>query len=49
MTLVANQPMYIPRSQFISIVVVGEGANVADRRIVDVRDEPRLAHQAHGE
>ena len=35
-TLVANQPMYIPRSKFINIVVVGEGANVADRRIVEL-------------
>lgn len=35
MTLVANQPMPIPRSKYISSVQVGAGLNVADQWIVD--------------
>src|ERR1700678_4079377 len=35
-TLVANQPLRIPPSAFISSVRVGEGMNVADRRIVEL-------------
>jgi uncharacterized protein YaiI (UPF0178 family) len=36
MTLVANQSIGIPRSEFIDSVVVPAGANVADRRIVEL-------------
>ena len=35
-TLVANQPMRTPRSDFIDSVLVSEGMNVADRRIVEL-------------
>jgi uncharacterized protein YaiI (UPF0178 family) len=35
-TLVANQSMRIPRSDFIRAEVVGEGMNIADRRIVEL-------------
>lgn len=35
-TLVANQPMNTPRSEFITKVVVGQGMNIADRRIVEL-------------
>jgi uncharacterized protein len=35
-TLVANQPMRTPRSEFISNVVVPAGMNVADRHIVEL-------------
>ena len=35
-TLVANQSMYIPSSPFIDAVLVPSGANVADRRIVEL-------------
>jgi uncharacterized protein YaiI (UPF0178 family) len=35
-TLVANQPMYTPRSEFIDSVLVPAGMNVADRRIVEL-------------
>jgi hypothetical protein len=35
-TLVANQPLRTPPSPFISSVRVGEGMNVADRRIVEL-------------
>jgi len=35
MTLVANQPMPIPRSKYINSVQVGAGLNVADQWIVD--------------
>jgi uncharacterized protein YaiI (UPF0178 family) len=34
-TLVANSPMYIPRSQLISIVVVDKKFDEADKHIVD--------------
>src|SRR5258707_818658 len=35
-TLVANGSMYIPRSEFIDLVLVPSGMNVADRRIVEL-------------
>ena len=35
-TLVANQSMRTPRSEFIDSLVVPAGANVADRRIVEL-------------
>jgi uncharacterized protein len=35
-TLVANQPMRTPRSEYISSVVVSAGMNVADRHIVEL-------------
>ncbi len=35
-TLVANQPMRTPSSEFINSLLVGEGMNVADRRIVEL-------------
>jgi uncharacterized protein YaiI (UPF0178 family) len=35
-TLVANQPMRTPRSEFIDSLLVPAGANVADRRIVEL-------------
>jgi hypothetical protein len=35
-TLVANQPMRTPRSEFIDSLLVPAGINVADRRIVDL-------------
>ena len=36
LTLVANQPMRVPPSEFINTILVGGGANVADQRIVDL-------------
>jgi uncharacterized protein YaiI (UPF0178 family) len=36
MTLVANQSMRTPRSEFIDSLVVAAGANIADRRIVEL-------------
>ena len=35
-TLVANQPMRTPRSEFIDSLLVPAGMNVADRRIVEL-------------
>ena len=35
-TLVANQPIRTPRSEYIDSVLVSEGMNVADRRIVEL-------------
>lgn len=35
-TLVANQPMRTPRSEFIDSLLVSVGSNVADRRIVEL-------------
>jgi len=35
-TLVANQPLRKPRSEFIDSVLVPEGLNVADQRIVEL-------------
>src|SRR5205823_2826235 len=36
LTLVANQSLCIPRSEFIETLLVRDGANVADRRIVEL-------------
>ena len=36
LTLVANQPMQIPRSELITILTVPSGLNVADQRIVEL-------------
>ena len=36
MTLVANQVLSPPKSSYISTILVPEGANVADRRIVEL-------------
>lgn len=38
LTLVANQPMKIPRSDLITILTVPSGLNVADQRIVELLD-----------
>ena len=38
LTLVANQPMHIPRSDLISILTVPSGLNVADEKIVELLD-----------
>jgi uncharacterized protein len=35
-TLIANQSLRIPRSEFIEAVLVRDGANVADRRIAEL-------------
>jgi len=35
-TLVANQQLYTPRSEYIDSIVVQSGMNVADRRIVEL-------------
>jgi uncharacterized protein len=36
LTLVANQTLRIPRSEYIDAVLVRDGANIADRRIVEL-------------
>jgi uncharacterized protein YaiI (UPF0178 family) len=36
LTLVANQSLRVPRSEFIDAVLVPDGMNVADRRIVEL-------------
>lgn len=36
MTLVANQPLRIPKSEFISLLIVPSGLNVADKQIVEL-------------
>jgi uncharacterized protein YaiI (UPF0178 family) len=36
LTLVANQSLRIPQSEFIATLLVRDGANVADRRIVEL-------------
>lgn len=36
MTLVANQPLQTPRSEFIDSILVPAGLNVADQRIVEL-------------
>lgn len=36
LTLVANQSLSIPQSEFIEALLVRDGANVADRRIVEL-------------
>lgn len=35
-TLVANQSLWTPASPYIATVLVGDGANVADRKIVEL-------------
>lgn len=42
LTVVANQPMRIPRSEFISILTVPSGLNVADQKIVELLDPADL-------
>ena len=37
-TLVANQPMQVPRSPFISTLQVGAGFDVADHKIVELME-----------
>src|SRR3954466_7751939 len=36
LSLVANQSLRIPRSEYIEALLVRDGANVADRRIVEL-------------
>ena len=36
LTLVANQSLWIPKSEFIGMLLVRDGANVADRRIAEL-------------
>lgn len=36
LTLVANQPLRVPRSEFIASLLVPSGLNVADQRIVEL-------------
>jgi uncharacterized protein YaiI (UPF0178 family) len=36
MTLVANQPMRVPSSEYINTILVPAGMNIADRRIVEL-------------
>jgi uncharacterized protein YaiI (UPF0178 family) len=36
LTLVANQSLRIPRSEFIETMLVRDGANIADRQIVEL-------------
>ena len=38
MTLVANQPMSVPPSAYLSTLLVPSGANVADQRIVELME-----------
>jgi len=38
LTIVANQPMSIPRSEFITLLTVLSGLNVADQKIVELVD-----------
>jgi uncharacterized protein YaiI (UPF0178 family) len=38
LTLIANQSLRIPQSEFITTLLVRDGANVADRRIVELAD-----------
>ncbi|HEY4259678.1 MAG TPA: YaiI/YqxD family protein [Schlesneria sp.] len=35
LTVVANQSLRIPKSEFLSLLVVTSGANIADKQIVD--------------
>jgi hypothetical protein len=37
-TLVANQSLYTPRSEYVDSLVVAGGMNVADRRIVELAE-----------
>jgi len=36
LTLVANQPIVIPRSEFLTLLTVSAGLNVADQQIVEL-------------
>jgi uncharacterized protein YaiI (UPF0178 family) len=36
LTLVANQSLFTPKSEFIKTLLVGDGMNIADRRIVEL-------------
>ena len=36
LTLVANQSLRIPQSEFIQTLLVPDGTNIADRRIVEL-------------
>lgn len=36
LTVVANQPLRIPKSEFLSLLVVTSGANIADKQIVEL-------------
>lgn len=38
LTVVANQPLRIPKSEFISLLTVPSGLNIADKQIVDLLD-----------
>jgi uncharacterized protein YaiI (UPF0178 family) len=42
LTIVANQPMRVPRSDFISVLTVPSGLNVADQKIVEMLDPADL-------
>lgn len=46
MTLVANQMMWIPKSDLIRFELVGTGADVADRRIVELLNSGDLVISA---
>lgn len=35
LTVVANQPLRVPKSEFISLMIVGSGLNIADKQIVE--------------
>lgn len=35
-TLVANQPLRVPKSPYLETLLVGRGMNIADRRIVEL-------------
>ncbi len=41
-TLVANQPVRVPKSRFIDTIRVGAGANVADYRILELMESEDL-------
>ncbi|QDT93720.1 YaiI/YqxD family protein [Gimesia algae] len=41
-TLVANQPMRTPRSEYVDSLLVPAGLNVADQRIVELTEEGDL-------
>ena len=41
-TLVANQSLRVPHSQYVDTILVGSGMNVADRKIVELASEGDL-------
>lgn len=56
LTVVANQSLRIPKSEFLSMLVVTSGANIADKQIVELvqagdlvvtADIPLAAHVVH--